>query len=190
MLELANKESNPFVQFNGINAVAVGRLNIQKDYKTMIYSVEKIIQVKPDFILHIIGSGELLNELKTLVSDLDLDNNIIFHGFVHNPYPYLKHSDLFLMSSLWEGLPNAMIEALALGTQVVSTDCVAGPREILKDGKYGALVPTKNIEQFSKAILTELSNERCKVSLVKRGRSFSLNHSAEAYVKLVQSLVN
>lgn len=189
MIELADRESNPFRELNGINAVAVGRLNIQKDYVTMIHSVKKIIQHKPNFLLHILGNGELLNELRSLANDLEVENHIYFHGFVPNPYPYLKHADLFLMSSLWEGLPNAMIEALALGTQVVSTDCIAGPREILKGGQYGTLVPTKNINQFSKAILSEICTERCKESLIKRGRSFSLNHSAKAYIKLCQTLV-
>jgi len=189
MIELAEKESNPFGKLNVINAVAVGRLNIQKDYITMIYSVKQIIQHKPNFLLHILGNGELLNELRSLVSDIEVENHIIFHGYVPNPYPYLKHADLFLMSSLWEGLPNAMVEALALGTQVVSTDCIAGPREILNDGQYGTLVPTKNINQFSKAILRELSIERCEDSLIKRGRSFSVNNSSKSYIKLCQTLV-
>ena len=189
MIKLANKENNPYSKFSGINAVAVGRLSIQKDYKTMISAVKKIVRKEPDFFLHILGDGELFSELTLLVNELELENHIIFHGYIANPYPYLMHSDLFLMSSLWEGLPNAMVEALALGTQVVSTDCIAGPNEILDQGQYGTLVPTKDIHQFSQAILSELSLERSKISLVERGRSFSVDNSAKAYIKLLRSLV-
>jgi glycosyltransferase involved in cell wall biosynthesis len=189
MIKLANKENNPYSKFSGINAVAVGRLSIQKDYRTMISAVKKIVQKEPDFFLHILGDGELFSELTLLVNELELENHIIFHGYIANPYPYLMHSDLFLMSSLWEGLPNAMVEALALGTQVVSTDCIAGPNEILNQGQYGTLVPTKDIHQFSQAILSELSFERSKISLVERGRSFSVDNSAKAYIKLLRSLV-
>lgn len=95
-------------------------------------------------------------ELDQLASDLNLTNKIWFAGLVENPFKYRASADLFVLSSIYEGLPGVLIQALSCGCPVVSTDCPSGPSEILDNGKYGRLVPVGNSEILAKAILEEL----------------------------------
>ena len=82
----------------------------------------------------------------------DLGDAVSFVGYIADPAPYVAHADAFVLSSRREGLPTALIEALALGTRVVSTDCESGPREILQGGKYGALVPVGDAAALARAL--------------------------------------
>lgn len=189
MPALADSKVQVFDGYSGVNAVAVGRLNVQKDYGTMIRSVAEVIKVLPQFHLHILGCGELLEPMQVLAAELGVQDRVVFHGYVANPYPYLKQADLFVMSSLWEGLPNAMVEALALGTKVVSTDCIAGPDEILASGEYGQLVKLGDHQAFAQAILTEIKQAREPQMLAQRGRYYSVENSAKAYISLAAELM-
>jgi len=189
MLTLANAQPQIFGNFIGVNAVAVGRMNVQKDYGTMLRAAAKVIKTLPQFHLHILGGGELLQPMQVLARELGVQDHVIFHGYVANPYPYLKQADLFVMSSLWEGLPNSMVEALALGTKVVSTDCIAGPNEILAKGEYGQLVNTGDHQAFAQAVLTEIKQVRDLQVLAQRGRYYSVENSAKAYIKLAKELM-
>ena len=107
-------------------------------------------------------------------------------GFVDNPYKYMKHSSVFVLSSRWEGLPTVLIEALALGLPVVSTDCPSGPAEILEGGKWGKLVPVGSPEALANAILEALNDERGKG--MQRAKEFSLDRIVNKYVALIQEL--
>ena len=190
MLTLAEVESSVFGGYSGFNAVAVGRLNVQKDYGTMIRAVALVLQQRPDFYLHILGGGELLPSFTTLAKKLDIADRIIFHGYVQNPYPYLAQANLFVMSSLWEGLPNAMVEALALGKPVVSTNCIAGPAEILDNGRYGQLTELNSPQAFAKAIEQEIAIERNTQELCARGQYYSVENSSRAYITLIGELTS
>ena len=92
--------------------------------------------------------------LETLVKELELEPYVSFPGFVKNPYAFMSKASLFVLSSLWEGLPTVLIEALSCGIPVISTDCPSGPREILQDGKYGALVPVQNVAALAETIIS------------------------------------
>jgi glycosyltransferase involved in cell wall biosynthesis len=81
---------------------------------------------------------------------------MIIMGFVANPYPYFRAASLFVLSSLWEGLPTVLLEAMALGLPIVSTDCPSGPREILEGGRLGELVPTEDVSALARAIAAAL----------------------------------
>lgn len=192
LLSLANEPvTHRFFSNGNTVLVAAGRLNIQKDYNTLIKAFAKLkaLTLESDFSckLLVLGNGELHEELQALINSLDLNDDIDLVGFVDNPYKYINKADLFVMSSLWEGLPNAMIEALAIGKPIVSTDCIAGPREILKNGKFGTLVPTKNPEAFAEGILDELAKKRNVTELAERGWMFSVKNSAKKYIKLFES---
>jgi glycosyltransferase involved in cell wall biosynthesis/O-antigen/teichoic acid export membrane protein len=124
--------------------IGVGRLTKQKDFPNLVRAfsyARRQLQSR----LVILGEGEERNEIEHVVHDLDLENEVWLPGFVENPYKYLRRSAVFVLSSVWEGLPTVLIEALALGVPVISTDCESGPREILKHGALGALVPVGNI---------------------------------------------
>jgi len=107
------------------------------------------------------------------VRELDLEVDVELPGFVENPYNYMKRAAVFVLSSIYEGLPTVLIEALALGTPVVATDCQSGPAEILQGGRLGRLVPVSDHKALAKAILDVLSHPPCKEELMKAAEEFS-----------------
>jgi len=164
--------------------LGVGRLHPQKDFETLIRAFAKVrenINAK----LIILGEGEKRKELKELVKELNLREDVKLPGFVDNPYNYMADADVFVLSSRWEGLPNALIEAMACGTPVVSTDCPSGPREILEDGKYGKLVPVGDVNMLAKAILETLENPIDPKKLQERAKYFSVEKAAEKYLTII-----
>lgn len=131
--------------------LAVGRLVPQKDFPTLIRSFAKLRQTR-NARLMILGEGEDRSDLEGLVRTLNLEQDVSLPGFMLNPYPYMARAAVFVLSSRWEGLGIVLIEAMYLGTPVVSTDCPHGPQEILKEGKYGKLVPVGDEEALTQAI--------------------------------------
>ena len=120
--------------------LGAGRLTRQKDFPTLIRAFAALRQ-RAEARLIILGGGSGLPGLHTLAGELGAAPFVDFPGFAENPYSYMAHSDLFVLSSRWEGSPNVLTEAMALGTPVVSTDCPSGPREILPGGRLAPLVP-------------------------------------------------
>jgi glycosyltransferase involved in cell wall biosynthesis len=145
--------TNPFNP-NFINIVAVGRLHKQKGFDILIKSFKIVVDINPNFILHIIGKdkGEEKN-LRNLVEKLNLKNNVIFLGFQNNPYKYYFFSDLYVLSSRWEGLPNTVLENLYLGKPIVATRCIPFMDKLIEDKKNGFLVDVEDIDSLSNAIL-------------------------------------
>ena len=137
--------------------VAVGRLQMQKDFPTLLHAFAQVRRRRPARLL-ILGEGKEREPLEELIRKLNLENDVSMPGFVANPYAYMARASLFVLSSRWEGLPTVLIEALCCGTPVVSTDCPSGPREILKDGKYGQLVPVGDIDTLARAIESTLDS--------------------------------
>lgn len=136
--------------------LGVGKLEIQKDFPTLIRAFAQVRQVQPARLM-ILGWGEDQSKLESLVKELGLEEDVSIPGYIDNPYPYIAHAKVFALSSAWEGLPTVLIEAMALGTPVVSTDCPSGPREILEQGKYGYLSPVGDPNALAQSILTVLS---------------------------------
>jgi glycosyltransferase involved in cell wall biosynthesis len=136
--------------------LAVGRLQMQKDYPTLIRAFAQVRQTQPVRLL-ILGEGKERPMLEALIKELGLEQDVSLPGFVLNPYAYMAHATLFVLSSRWEGLPTVLIEALCCGTPVVSTDCPSGPREILRDGEYGQLVPVGEVNALARTIKTTLA---------------------------------
>jgi len=138
--------------------LAVGRLQMQKDYPTLIRAFAQVRQSRRARLL-ILGEGKERLMLEALIKKLGLEEDVSLPGFVMNPYAYMARASLFVLSSRWEGLPTVLIEALCCGTPVVSTDCPSGPREILRDGQYGQLVPVAQADALAKAIETTLADK-------------------------------
>jgi glycosyltransferase involved in cell wall biosynthesis len=132
--------------------VAAGRLAPWKGFENLIRifpSVLKELEIK----LMILGDGPLKGVLEKQIQDLDLSNNVSLLGYQDNPYPYYALADIFVLSSIVEGLPNVLVEAMMCGCTPVSTDCPTGPREVLNNGKYGYLVPLDNDNAFAETIV-------------------------------------
>ncbi|MAR90182.1 MAG: glycosyltransferase [Pseudomonadota bacterium] len=138
--------------------LAVGRLSPQKDYETLIGAFAKIHRVRPARLI-ILGEGNRRDELQAMIAELGLKGVVDLPGFQENPFPFLAAADVFVLSSRWEGLPNTLIQALALGTPVVATDCPNGPAEILEYGKWGPLVPVGDSAALADAIHYQLDAE-------------------------------
>jgi len=162
--------------------LGIGRFVAQKDFPTLIRAFAKVKQVQPARLM-MLGSGREEENLKTLAKELKIEEDIAWMGFVSNPFAYMKQAALFVLSSAWEGLPTVLIEALALGIPVVSTNCPSGPAEILAHGQYGELVPVGDTDAMAQAILRVLSGE------VKSVHSdwleqFTWENSTQQYLKI------
>jgi glycosyltransferase involved in cell wall biosynthesis len=138
--------------------LGIGRLTRAKDFATLIASFAHLRAHCPARLL-ILGEGEERTALEARSRELGVAEDVALPGFVENPYPYLRQSAVFVLSSAWEGLPTVLIEALALGTPIVSTDCPSGPAEILSNGRHGALVPVGNVETMADAMYKTITTK-------------------------------
>lgn len=138
--------------------LGAGRFVAQKDFATLIRAFAKVREVRPARLM-MLGSGREEKNLKELTARLNIEQDVAWLGFVDNPFPYMKQAAVFVMSSVWEGFGNVLVEAMAVGTPVVSTDCPSGPEEILAGGKYGELVPVGDCAAMAEAIFKVLSGE-------------------------------
>lgn len=164
--------------------VAVGRLNEAKDYPTLIKSL-KILSSKRAIKCIILGEGEQRESLEKQISLLGLSNSVDMLGFVPNPYAFIAKADLLVLSSKREGFANVLVEAMACGAPVVSTDCPSGPAEILENGKYGPLVPVGDSQALAGAILKTLDDPIPAQILKTRAAHFSVEKIADQYIRLL-----
>jgi glycosyltransferase involved in cell wall biosynthesis len=141
--------------------IGVGRLARQKDFSTLIRAASLLRAARPIRLI-ILGEGEERAQLENMAQELGLAEDVDLPGFVDNPYAYMRRAAVFVLPSLWEGLPNSLIEAMACGCPVVSTDCLSGPSEILDGGRYGHLVPVGNPYRLAEAIGKALDGDTRK----------------------------
>ena len=153
------KIKNPFDE-NQINVVAAGRLTKQKGFDILVKSFKDIIEKNDNYFLHIIGEddGEKDN-IQQMICDLSLENNIKLWGFQKNPYKFFYYADLFVLSSRWEGLPNAVLENLYLKKPVVATRCIPFMEQLVHENINGKLVDIEDPIQLAHAILNYKSIE-------------------------------
>ena len=151
---------------------AVGRLTNQKDFTNLINAFA-LAAGSLDFIrLVIIGSGEQKELLQSLVEDFNLESKVEFLGFQSNPYKFMNASDLFVMSSKWEGPGHVLIEALATGCPVITTNCPIGPADSIQNGDFGELVEVGNSKALSESILYAFNNKSDMLLKVKKSEIF------------------
>lgn len=186
--EIGRRASEPvehpwFRDGAGPVVLSIGRLSRQKNYPLLIRAFARLAG-ESDVRLVILGEGEDREALEALVAELGLEDRVDLPGFVDNPYAYLARSALFVLSSDWEGLPSVVIEALAVGCPVVSTDCPSGPREILEDGRYGRLVEPGDEEELARAMRQALATDEVAPERLRdRARAYSASEVAATYVE-------
>jgi glycosyltransferase involved in cell wall biosynthesis len=163
--------------------LGAGRLTRQKGFDTLVKAFA-MVRAQRNCRLVILGEGELRAELEGQVASLGLDAEVAFPGFVSNPYAWMRRSSVFVFSSRWEGLGNVLIEAMACGTPVVSTDCESGPSEILEGGRWGRLVPVDDVTALAAAIQATLEDpEPPAVEL--RASEFTIERAVDAYLAVL-----
>jgi glycosyltransferase involved in cell wall biosynthesis len=179
-----NQNQEAWNGFSGKKIVAVGALKWAKNYPSLLQAFALILQ-KEQAMLSIVGQGELLSELETLANQLGIEKYVSFVGFSDTPYAWMASADLLVLSSHYEGFGNVLVEAMSVGTAVVSTDCKSGPREILCDGKYGKLVPVGDVDALSQAMLQSLQEEHDVEGLKRRAADFAVDKIAAQYLDLM-----
>ena len=164
--------------------LGIGRLHRQKDFPTLLSAFARVRAQRPVRLV-ILGKGKLRAELEMLARTLGIAADVAMPGFVENPYAYMTRAAVFALSSVSEGLPTVLIEALACGCPVVSTDCPSGPAEILDGGRYGRLVPVGDDMALARAICATLDAPPPAERLHDRALFFSADRAVERYCRIL-----
>jgi glycosyltransferase involved in cell wall biosynthesis len=154
-----NSGSIPF-QRGRIRLLAAGSLTRQKGFDLLIKAMADLARIRPEIHLTILGDGPEKRNLEEQIRSLHLSGFITLAGMQENPFPYLHHADLFILSSRWEGLPNVVLESLACGTPVIAFDCPGCVNEVFDNPHQGVLVPAGDVAALVRAINEHLENRR------------------------------
>ena len=168
--------------------LAAGRLVALKGHATLLRAVAHLADTRPVRLV-LLGEGPERARLDRLAETLHIRHLVDFAGFQLNPLPYMQSAKAFALTSTYEALPNALIQAMACGTPVVSTDCPTGPREIMEDGKWGLLTPVGDARALATAILETLDNPVPSSGLKARAAHYSAQASIDGYAAVVADLL-
>ena len=187
---LAESSGNPY-SGRGPHLITAGHLSAEKGLDVLIDAMPTILQSCPDARLHVLGEGPLLPDLLEQAKRLGLEERIYFLGFQKNPWQYMRYADIFVLPSRFEGLPNALLEALALGTRAVASDCAGSVREILDYDDTITLVPPESTRELAKAIIAAAQFPRTPpaqfAEMKRRLRRFDLQQVVEEYSQILLS---
>jgi len=170
--------------WKGPRIVTVGRLKAPKNHAFLLRAFKKLL-AKLDARLMIVGEGELTEETKALARSEGIADKVFFPGPTIDPLPYYHSADLFVLSSTREGSPTVIIEALACGLPVVSTECRSGPAEILEKGRYGKLTPVGDMDALADAMIESLHAQHDPESLKRRAADFEPHRIADQFFRLL-----
>ena len=190
LIKLSKKKIKfSFFKKNYLNLINIGRLEDQKDHLTLLKAI-KIVNERIKVKLLIIGNGKNQGELNNYINENNLNSNVKILNNINNPFPYLCRSDLFILTSIFEGLPNVLLEAVTLKKFVISTNCSTGPSEILLNGKGGILVPIKNHGKMAENIIYCYRNKgilkKKTIFAYKKLERFDLKKNLNNYLKIFE----
>jgi glycosyltransferase involved in cell wall biosynthesis len=184
---------NHFINFNGVKILSIGRLTDQKNQITILKSLDILKKKEIDFRFYLIGAGYKLDTLKQYVEDHNLSNHVKFGGYKENANEYMGSSDLFILSSKYEGLPNVLIEAQLQNVPIISSNCSTGPREILLNGKLGYLFRVGNYTSLSKMIIDFTKNKKTFLDKAKLAKKylyrFDYEKNLNEYYKIINKII-
>jgi len=164
--------------------LGVGELCARKDFATLMRAFASLRAKQPCRLI-LLGEGRQREKLEALARELDIGEDVDLPGFVDNPYAYMARADLFVLSSICEGAPVVLMEALALGTPVVATDCPSGPAEILEGGRYGTLVPVGDAAALAEAMGATLDRPPERRSVQAASDRYRAEVSADHYLDVL-----
>jgi len=159
--------------------LSVGRLTRQKNFSYLIREFSDFLKINNEFILIILGEGEEREKLTLLINEKKLANKVFLLGFTENVYSFMKKSEIFILSSLWEEVGFAMVEASMCNTYIISSDCPNGPKEFLNNGDNGILFKNNVYKSILESLITycKLENKKIfldKVQLKKNARKYTI----------------
>ena len=169
---------------SGARILTVGRMKAVKNHPLLLRAFALLD--RPDARLMFVGEGDRREALLSLAHKLGVTDRVIFAGFHPDPTPFYKTADLFVLSSNYEGFGNVIVEAMACGTKLVSTDCPSGPAEILENGRYGQLTKVGDAEALSRAIADALEQPHDPDALKGRATDFDPQIAARKYLDLLE----
>jgi len=185
ILKLSSEECSPYTKKNTVKLLSIGRFVPQKNYPNLINAM-RILKEEYNFPfeLIIIGSGPKEEEIKQLISDFSLNDNIQLYPETNNPYKFISKSDIFVLSSDFEGFGNVIVEALICNKKVVSTNCPSGPSEILKNGEFGFLCDINSPKDLANTIY-KANNSNLPQGIENRVQDFSIKNIFRDYQKVI-----
>jgi glycosyltransferase involved in cell wall biosynthesis len=193
-LEKIDNYEKVFNNPNIIKFITVGRLSAEKGHKYLIEAFTKVLKEIPNSKLFIIGEGRIRPRIEKMIQERNLNNSVSLLGFLYNPYNYISRSDIFVLPSLSEGLPYALIEALICKIPIVSTNCETGPNEILENGKYGILTKVADSDDLAEKMISLAKDEKTRAHFSKISHQridvFDTKHSIEKWEKLLDYCLN
>jgi glycosyltransferase involved in cell wall biosynthesis len=164
--------------------LGAGRLTLQKDFPVLLRAFARVHESRPCRLI-ILGEGRQREELQTQAEELGIAKDFDMPGFTANPYVFMRHATLFALSSRWEGSPNVLTEAMALGTPVVATDCPSGPHELLDGGRIAPLVPVGDWRALADAMIQALDQPPACASLQQAVSEYNAETSAYRYLEIL-----
>ena len=186
---LAQKKIPKIYSKNKLRIINVGRLSIEKDHIIFLKAL-KLIKNKINFEAIILGKGNLKSKIIDYIKHNDLKKFVKLINYKKNPYPYINQSNFLILTSIHEGLPNVLLEAQLLKKFIISSNCLSGPKEILLNGKGGALFKIKDYKQLAKLIIFYAKNPKiCKSKInysYKFIKRFDLNHNLNLYSNIIK----
>lgn len=173
-----------------LKIISVGRLTYQKDFITLFKSIQNVNKIRIELI--VIGKGVDEKKLKNYIEENSLEKKIKLIGYQANPFKFIRQADIFILTSIFEGSPNVLIEAQYLKKYIISTNCPTGPREILNNGKYGSLVKLKDYKSISK-IIEKFDNNFLFINKIKAGylntKKYDHRVNCYKYYSLINKLI-
>jgi len=186
-------EGEPQSDASRFEIVAAGRLHPQKGFDYLLEAIRELVEQRGrrEIHLRILGTGSQEAQLQSYIARQNLESHVTLAGFCQNPLPYFRSANLFCLSSLYEGMPNALVEAMLCGVPVLSTDCPSGPREILQDGRFGHLVPPAESRALADAIDDAMQHPEQWRSRTSAARAHIVTaFSPAAGIKRIQDLLS
>lgn len=171
-----------------VELIAIGRLNVQKGFDNLLHALGRIRTLP--WHLSVLGVGEEKESLERIAREVQIADRVDFVGWQDNPRQWLQRSDIFVLSSRWEGMPNVLLEAMSMGIPTVATDCPTGPRLLLDNGRVGKLVANHSNEQLADAIATLIQDPEQRQELGRLGREQSRHYSTENMVSRFSALID
>lgn len=187
----AEESAHGMGSYDAPTIITVGRHAEQKDHETLLRAFA-LVRQRTDARLVLLGQGPLRSSLEALARDLGISDSVVFAGWQSNPFAWLAQADVFVLSSRFEGFGNVIVEAMACGLPIVSTECPSGPSEILCEGEAGLLVPVGDVRAMARAICSVIENgderERLARESLRRAPDFDLSVVGPKYAELLYSL--